>query len=128
MSASSPGQDRNQLRPVSAFAGIQDQSARSRALFGEPAKVITHPRCVNCHPATDRPLQGDDQHPHEPPVLRGEAGVGVPGLSCAACHIDRHVEVVGAPRMKASLGIRTGGWHRSKWRGRASLRDKSARN
>jgi hypothetical protein len=93
MPASSPAQDRKELRPVSAFDAIQDRSARSRALFGEAAKVITHPRCVNCHPANDRPSQGDDQHPHQPLALRGEAGFGVPGLSCSACHTDRTVNV-----------------------------------
>ena len=44
-------------------------------LFSEAAKVIMGPRCMNCHPASDRPLQGNDKHPHLPPVVRGEAGV-----------------------------------------------------
>ena len=49
-----------------AFDTITDQAARSVALFEEAGKVIQHPRCVNCHPAGDRPLQGDDSHPHVP--------------------------------------------------------------
>jgi hypothetical protein len=68
---------------------------RSRALFGEIAKVVTHPRCMNCHPAGDHPLQGDDQHEHMPPVPRGEAGLGVAGLSCSACHTERNFTLVG---------------------------------
>jgi hypothetical protein len=90
LTASPGAQERNELRAASTFAGIQDTSARSRALFSEAAKVITNPRCVNCHPAADHPLQGDDQHIHQPPVYRGEAGSGVPGLHCAACHSDRN--------------------------------------
>ena len=39
------------LRPVASFSAIADQGERSRALFNEIAKVITHPRCMNCHPA-----------------------------------------------------------------------------
>jgi hypothetical protein len=93
VTASSVAVVRAQLRPPSSFTGLTDKAARSRALFSEAAKVITHPRCVNCHPAGDRPLQGDDHHIHEPPALRGDAGFGIPGLSCAACHGERHSDV-----------------------------------
>src|SRR3954468_20441104 len=55
--------DRSDLQPPAAFAGIADPAARSSALFTEAAKVLTHPRCMNCHPAGDRPLQGNDQRP-----------------------------------------------------------------
>jgi len=88
-SASAQNRDA-ELRPSSAFAGISDPQARSRALFAEAAKVITNPRCVNCHPAGDRPLQGNDPHPHEPNVQRGPAGIGVAGNTCQACHTDRN--------------------------------------
>src|SRR5215470_5251498 len=79
-------QGSDDLRAPSAFANIADADARSRALFSEAAKVITNPRCMNCHPASDSPLQGNDKHRHIPPVMRGEAGVGGPGHQCAACH------------------------------------------
>ena len=78
------------LRDPSAFAGIADPAARSRALFTEAAKVITSPRCMNCHPAGDRPTQGNDMHVHMPPVVRGDAGIGVPGNSCSACHTEHN--------------------------------------
>lgn len=74
------------LKPVGAFASIADPAQRSAAIFTEMGKVLTHPRCVNCHPRTDRPNQGDAGTPHNPPVLRGAAGMGVPGLECATCH------------------------------------------
>jgi mono/diheme cytochrome c family protein len=86
-------QDRVQLRPPSAFASIQDAATRSQALFTEAAKVITHPRCMNCHPATDRPLQGNDRHPHQPPAWRGADGLGVAGNHCGSCHTERNVNV-----------------------------------
>jgi hypothetical protein len=78
------------LRDPSAFASISDQAARSRALFTEAAKVIMSPRCMNCHPASDRPTQGNDMHAHMPPVTRGDAGIGVPGNTCSACHTDHN--------------------------------------
>src|SRR3954464_13204365 len=42
-----------------SFAGIGDTAARSAAMFTELGKVLTHPRCVNCHPAGDRPRQAE---------------------------------------------------------------------
>jgi len=48
--------------------------------------AFMHPRCVNCHPAGDAPLQGDDSHPHGQNVLRGAAGAGRPGQRCDTCH------------------------------------------
>ena len=43
------------LAAPESFAAIGDTSARSAAMFTELGKVLTHPRCVNCHPAGDRP-------------------------------------------------------------------------
>jgi hypothetical protein len=75
-----------QLRPAAAFNAIPDQRARSLALFEEAGKVIQSPRCVNCHPAGNRPLQTDQGRPHQPLVVRGEDGHGAPGMPCATCH------------------------------------------
>src|SRR5438552_1149176 len=86
-------QTRNDLQAPSAFAGVADTATRSRALFSEAAKVITHPRCMNCHPAGNSPTQGNDQRVHQPPAPRGEVGAGVPGLLCSACHTSRNVDL-----------------------------------
>jgi len=74
------------LRPLTAFNDISDARARSAALFVEAATVITNPRCMNCHPATRQPTQGDDLHPHNPPMHGGPSDRGVPGLPCSSCH------------------------------------------
>ena len=74
------------LRPAADFSGISDAHKRAVARFEEAGKVITHPRCVNCHPASDRPTQGETMHPHEPWVVRGADGHGAPGLRCNTCH------------------------------------------
>ncbi|WP_341212946.1 Isoquinoline 1-oxidoreductase subunit [uncultured Limimaricola sp.] len=84
------------LQGPEAFESIEDETARSQALFKEMAKVITHPRCMNCHPVGDRPFQGDDMRPHMPPVVRwDESGFGPPGLHCTSCHGSENVEFVG---------------------------------
>jgi hypothetical protein len=80
----------NTLRSPSSFNNIPDRALRSRAMFDEIGRVLMGPRCMNCHPAGDHPLQGRDHHEHQPAVLRGDGGAGVPGLPCAACHTDRN--------------------------------------
>jgi hypothetical protein len=90
--------NRAELRPPSAFTNIADAQVRSRALFGEATKVIMNPRCVNCHPASDRPTQGNDMHPHSPPASRGAGGGGVPGNTCSACHMQRNTDILAGER------------------------------
>jgi hypothetical protein len=88
------------LRTPAAFDVIADRGERSQALFLEIGRVLTHPRCVNCHPADDSPRQGDLHALHDPPVLRGAAGRGLAALPCSGCHQDRNIalaRVHGAP-------------------------------
>ena len=90
----------NQLRTVRDFDGITDRGARSRALFVEIGRVLTHPRCINCHPTGDSPHQRSLE-PHDPPVVRGPDDNGVVGMECTSCHQDRnqpHTRVPGAPK------------------------------
>lgn len=63
----------------------QDEVA-SKAAFLAAYKVLMHPRCMNCHPVGDVPLQGDDSHLHIQNVKRGPEGKGVYALKCANCH------------------------------------------
>ncbi|MEQ5835137.1 Isoquinoline 1-oxidoreductase subunit [Marinobacter sp. NFXS9] len=79
------------LQSPEDFANIRDESKRSVAMFNEMGKVLTHPRCVSCHPRGDSPLQGMDLHKHEPPIVRGAGGMGAPGMRCSTCHGDDNV-------------------------------------
>src|SRR5579872_7002809 len=90
ISYTSGAEQATDLKSPDAFSSIADRATRSKMLFSEAAKVITSPRCMNCHPAGDHPLQGDDSHIHQPTAFRGEANNGVPGLVCATCHSDRN--------------------------------------
>jgi hypothetical protein len=76
----------DRLASVESFASIGDTAARSAALFTELGKVLTHARCVNCHPAGDRPRQTDARRLHQPPVTRGPDGLGLPAMRCPICH------------------------------------------
>jgi hypothetical protein len=94
---STPAVPANTLRPVSAFASITDPRERARALFEEAGKVLQHPRCLNCHPAGDRPLQTDHMRPHEPLVVRGADGHGAPAMRCDACHHAANYDAARVP-------------------------------
>jgi hypothetical protein len=76
----------NTLASPDSFAGIADTDARSAAMFTELGKVLTNPRCVNCHPAGDRPHQGNESRLHQPPVERGADGHGTETMRCSICH------------------------------------------
>ena len=85
------------LASVESFASIGDPAARSAAIFTELGKVLTHPRCLNCHPAGDRPRQGDMARLHQPPVERGVDGYGLPAMRCPTCHLQANVDTAGVP-------------------------------
>lgn len=76
--------DRLAGQPATVRGARNDASARAAFLGAAP--VFTHPRCQNCHPAGDAPLQGDDSHPHSQNVRRGPDGGGKYGMKCSACH------------------------------------------
>jgi hypothetical protein len=61
-------------------------SAVSVAAFMDVYKVLMSPRCMNCHPAGDVPLQGDDSHLHTMSPIRGKDGKGVYAMKCSNCH------------------------------------------
>ena len=77
------------LKGPSEFDSIGDQAERSRAIFAEIGKLLTHPRCMGCHPVGDHPLQGADHHEHMPRVWRSDAGNL--GTHCAECHTDNNI-------------------------------------
>lgn len=91
----------SELRPLSAFTAIENDEQRAQALFLEVSRVLLHPRCMNCHPHGDTPLQGMQQRPHVPPVVRGADDHGDVGMRCQGCHQERnldHARVPGAPK------------------------------
>ena len=84
-----------QAAGVARLADKDDTGAR--AAFADVYKVLMHPRCMNCHPSGDSPLQGDDSHPHVQNVKRGEDGKGKYALKCANCHQDTNLPGANMP-------------------------------
>src|ERR1700737_2403213 len=67
------------------------------AAWDKVYSVLTSPRCINCHTATNYPQQGDDRHRHFANVIRGPEGKGVPALNCISGHQSANAESTGVP-------------------------------
>jgi len=75
--------------------GVADPTALTT--FERVATVLESPRCMNCHPRSDRPTQGDDRHVHLINVQRGPAGRGPPAMRCSSCHQQHNNDRAGVP-------------------------------
>src|SRR5229473_2864940 len=71
---------------LAAQTAAKPDAAASRTAFLQFYRVLTSPRCQNCHPAGDAPLQGDDSHVHLQNVKRGVDGQGMTAMRCDTCH------------------------------------------
>ncbi len=80
-----------------AFDDIKKDSVESVKAFMKVYKVLMSPRCMNCHPAGDAPLQGDDNHIHTMHVVRGPDGTGMYAAKCSNCHQPTNVPGVHTP-------------------------------
>jgi cytochrome c5 len=80
-------------------AAVLDSSkaATSQAAFLRAWTVFDSPRCKNCHPSGDAPLQGDDSHVHIQDVKRGPDGKGLYGMKCHTCHQDANLSGANMP-------------------------------
>ncbi|MGH9792486.1 MAG: hypothetical protein ACRD5W_14855 [Candidatus Acidiferrales bacterium] len=74
--------------PVVRAAAATAQSAQA---FAQAFPVFLHPRCMNCHPTGDVPLQGDDSRPHQQRVRRGRDGLGIYSMKCSNCHQTENI-------------------------------------
>jgi hypothetical protein len=78
------------LGPLARAA--DDKATAGKAAFADVAKVLQSPRCQNCHPTGDRPLQGDAGKSHAQNISRASVAAGLP---CSACHQERNSESIG---------------------------------
>lgn len=83
--------------PVEASSLNGKDDKKARAAFTEAAKVFFSARCINCHPAGDGPLQGNESRVHDFDVKRGTDGKGVDPLACTFCHTEVNVDGANMP-------------------------------
>jgi len=72
-------------------------TSTSDEAFHTMMDVLTHQRCVNCHPNDNIPKQGEDSHPHYFGVERGEDNHGFKATKCATCHQSENNNYSGVP-------------------------------
>ena len=80
------GQTDDVYYTIPAEDGQAKDSIESVRAFMNVYKVLMSPRCVNCHPSGDVPLQGDDSHLHAMLPRRGVDGKGLYAMKCTNCH------------------------------------------
>ncbi|EDM37965.1 putative lipoprotein [Pedobacter sp. BAL39] len=73
-------------KPIDSKPVVVKDSVASVAAFKQVYSVLMSPRCMNCHPSGDIPLQGDDSHIHSMLPKRGVDGKGVFAMKCSNCH------------------------------------------
>lgn len=71
---------------IQSIPVVVKDSVESIKAFEKVYAVLMSPRCMNCHPAGDVPLQGDDSHLHAMLPKRGTDGKGVYAMKCMNCH------------------------------------------
>lgn len=64
------------------------EAASPEQAFVDVARVLQSPRCVNCHPNGDAPLQGDNGALHGMNITRDIERVG---MTCQTCHRETAV-------------------------------------
>jgi CO/xanthine dehydrogenase Mo-binding subunit len=75
-----------------------DPCSEGLAAWEQVYSVLTHPRCINCHTATDYPQQGDDRQRHFANVVRGPV----------ACAVDVSIENKRPKIHRATLAVDCG--------------------
>lgn len=79
---------------ATAAIAENDKVGAGKAAFVEVARVLQSPRCRNCHPVGDAPLQTDAGKPHAQNISRKSIAAGMP---CSTCHQTRNSEALGIP-------------------------------
>lgn len=95
------------FRPEKAnnYPVMARDSVGSVRAFMSVYKVLKSARCMNCHPAGDAPLQGDDNHIHTMNVKRGIDGKGIYSARCSNCHQNENTAGLHMPPGNAKWGL-----------------------
>lgn len=87
------------------YSILAKDSVGSVKAFMSVYKVLTSARCMNCHPAGDAPLQGDDSHIHTMNIKRGVDGRGLYSVRCSNCHQPENTAGLHAPPGNPKWGL-----------------------
>jgi hypothetical protein len=76
------------FKSSNSFNDYGTDSLASKQAFTQVYSVLMSPRCMNCHPAGDVPLIGEDSQLHQKGAKRGKDGKGLYAARCSNCHGD----------------------------------------
>ena len=94
-----------------ATSEVAAADTESVLVFNKMMDVLTHPRCMNCHPDDHVPKQGEDSHAHRFGITRANS-VGS-ATNCNTCHQSTNnlnSGVPGAPEWSLAP-------HKMRWEG-----------
>jgi len=82
--------------PITENKTLSSSTEENESLiaFNTMMDVLTHQRCVNCHPSDDVPKQGEDSHAHRFGITRAN---GMNATNCNTCHQSANNEFSGVP-------------------------------
>ena len=90
----------NESEEVVGYGHIPTENldtASSRKAFKTMMDVLTHERCINCHPNDNIPKQGEDSHAHRFGITGGDNNHGYQATKCSTCHQSENNEYSGVP-------------------------------
>ena len=79
---------------VKDFSNNDFRQDESEIAFSKMMDVLTHQRCVNCHPSDNIPKQGEDKHAHRFGISRVN---GIAATNCNTCHQASNNNYSGVP-------------------------------
>ena len=92
--ASNYSDAKNEYVPLEAF---KENIAGNKENFKKMMDVLTHPRCMNCHPSDNVPKQGIESHPHYFGMEGGTNDQGFEATKCMTCHQKENNDYSGVP-------------------------------
>ena len=84
-------------QPSSTTLVLEETNAANQENFDKMMSVLTHQRCVNCHPNDGVPKQGEDSHPHNFGVHGKDDTHGFKANRCTNCHQSENNVYSGVP-------------------------------
>jgi len=78
------------------YIAVTDQ-LESEEAFNTMMDVISHPRCVNCHPNDNVPKRGMEGTPHPYGRDGATSDLSFDALLCASCHKEENDDYAGQP-------------------------------
>jgi hypothetical protein len=95
----------NSDKPAGEKLAVVKDSIGSVRAFRQVYTVLTSARCMNCHPAGNVPLQGEDHHLHAMFPQRGTDGHGMYAMKCSNCHQSTNTAGLHTPPGNPKWGL-----------------------